>query len=359
MLDLENKKIKNLGGYIALTSVIILTGILVLIFSGITALSVGEMERTIDMELSQKARSLSHECIEHGLNELRKNPDYSGDEILGGEDKFCVIEEVYQDGISRSFVVMGEYYDYNFEKHIEAEILEEEGERWINLVYYGEDSSIESGDGGGDENGEEPDFSCGGDFEYEGYDYSTVETGDQCWFAEDLRHDDGCTQNEWNDDSPYNACDYADPAEECNFCSDPVDYGHILYQWEAAKQVCPSGWRLASDEDWKDLEAWLGMPEGELDETGYRGADEGDRLKDPDEDWCDSETCGGTGFLGLPGGYRNLDGDLYQVGSANAWWTSTESNSDGLQRYLDSSESGIGRNDRLQSFGYSVRCIME
>ena len=30
-------------------------------------------------------------------------------------------------------------------------------------------------------------WACGDPFEYQGYDYETVQIGEQCWFAENLR----------------------------------------------------------------------------------------------------------------------------------------------------------------------------
>ena len=38
-------------------------------------------------------------------------------------------------------------------------------------------------------------------------------------------------------------------------------------------------WHVATDEEWQTLEAYLGMDAADLSGTGYRGTDEGDRLK--------------------------------------------------------------------------------
>ena len=43
--------------------------------------------------------------------------------------------------------------------------------------------------------------------------------------------------------------------------------------------VCPSGWHLPGDSEWKQLELFLEMSQIEVDNTGYRGTDEGGKLK--------------------------------------------------------------------------------
>ena len=58
-------------------------------------------------------------------------------------------------------------------------------------------------------------------------------------------------------------------------------YG-CLYDWETACDICPDGWHLPSDDEWKELEMYLGMSEEEVYRfgTGYsRGGNAGDYLK--------------------------------------------------------------------------------
>lgn len=57
-----------------------------------------------------------------------------------------------------------------------------------------------------------------------------------------------------------------------------------LYTWQEAMQyaseaqgICPWGWRIPSDADWKVLEGSLGMKD--VDGTDWRGTDQGDQLK--------------------------------------------------------------------------------
>ena len=57
------------------------------------------------------------------------------------------------------------------------------------------------------------------------------------------------------------------------------EYGY-LYTYEAALAAVPEGWRLPSDEDWKRLEAALGMEQSQIDlDNTWRGINAGDYLK--------------------------------------------------------------------------------
>ena len=47
-------------------------------------------------------------------------------------------------------------------------------------------------------------------------------------------------------------------------------YGQ-LYNWYAVddeRGLCPSGWHVPSDEDWQDLEVFLGMSRADVSLTG-------------------------------------------------------------------------------------------
>lgn len=76
--------------------------------------------------------------------------------------------------------------------------------------------------------------------------YEVVIIGDQTWFAE-------------------NANFYIEGS--CYYDKDSLKYENNgrLYTWEMAQKVCPEGWRLPSDDEWKNLELFLGMSEDYID----------------------------------------------------------------------------------------------
>lgn len=47
-------------------------------------------------------------------------------------------------------------------------------------------------------------------------------------------------------------------------------YGRI-YSYTGAKEACPDGWRLPTDEDWKNLEICMGMSEADANQKDWRG----------------------------------------------------------------------------------------
>ncbi len=70
--------------------------------------------------------------------------------------------------------------------------------------------------------------------------YKTVKIGTQTWMAENLafKTESGC----WAYDN-----------DESNVAK----YGRF-YNWETSKKVCPAGWHLPSDKEWKTLTDFLG-----------------------------------------------------------------------------------------------------
>ncbi|WXT99350.1 MAG: hypothetical protein Ctma_0046 [Catillopecten margaritatus gill symbiont] len=73
--------------------------------------------------------------------------------------------------------------------------------------------------------------------------------------------------------------DYWNAYVGTNGSGDTSDEDGYYYTWDAAMNVCPSGWSLPSDTDWKVLEGQLGMSVANQELTGWRGTDEGTKLK--------------------------------------------------------------------------------
>jgi uncharacterized protein (TIGR02145 family) len=148
-----------------------------------------------------------------------------------------------------------------------------------------------------------------------------------------------------------------------------------LYQWDEMMQystqegtqgICPPGWHLPTDEEWKGLEGsvdsqyGIGDPEWDIYEY-FRGYDAGTNLK-TNSGW--NANGNGTdlfGFSGLPGGDRIYNGYFYDVGYNSLWWTSTEyHNGLALGRYLDCIYQGVYRNlGYFKDYGFSVRCLRD
>ena len=202
----------------------------------------------------------------------------------------------------------------------------------------------------------------------EGNYYNIITLGDQTWMAENLRYLPAVSSlNEGSLTEPhYYVYDYwgtnvADAKASENYNT----YG-VLYNWPASVNVCPDGWRLPSDEDWKSLEIYLGMTLSEADQIGLRGTNEGSKLAGNNSLWLDGAldsngSFGTSGFNALPGGYRSNTGSNL-LHSYSIWWTSTAcGDNTPWWRLIDYSLTGIIRDAYAFSsdHGFSVRCVKE
>jgi len=157
---------------------------------------------------------------------------------------------------------------------------------------------------------------------------------------------------EWQEamDLPAN-CAYTD-------CSAQINTPH--------QGICPDGWHIPTDTEWKTLETQLGMCAGEgvdpdwcVDDTGYRGTDEGDKLKTVDECFG-SSNCSTSGFSALLAGYRHVTGGFRNSGSYVYVWSSSQSSSThAWRRYLGSGYSTTYRDANTKSKGFSLRCLKD
>jgi uncharacterized protein (TIGR02145 family) len=149
-------------------------------------------------------------------------------------------------------------------------------------------------------------------------------------------------------------------------------YG-ALYNWYAVEtgNLCPAGWKVPHDNDWKKLEGYadtvFGTDDPEWDRTGWRGHDAGQRLRATHDfgfslKSYDPEPVQGTddfGFNALPGGFRNFIGPFFDMGNHGYWWTSTERDSE-LAWMRSLGVTGLIRRDGPgKNNGFSVRCIRE
>ena len=186
--------------------------------------------------------------------------------------------------------------------------------------------------------------------EFDGYTYSLVQIGDQCWFAENLRTTTylngdvipaGLTDAEWESTTSGAIAVYGEGSSACFNGSPDIDacdetqslaeYGR-LYNWYAvddARSLCPSGWHVPTDGEWTDLEDFITT-------QGFSGT-EGAALKST-YGW----NGGGTGtddfgFSALPGGCRRYyDGAFDNAGYYGYWWSSSPSGGGAWYRYLSS-----------------------
>lgn len=138
--------------------------------------------------------------------------------------------------------------------------------------------------------------------------------------------------------------------------------GPLNYNWYAVNtgKLCPAGWHVPTDADWKILEMALGMTKDEADGIFDRGTDQGTKMKTT-SGWNDY--CNGTnssGFSGLPGGYRDGRGSFNGAGTNCHLWSSTERQTfSAWYRSLGYGRFGVYRQEGNKKAGFSVRCVRD
>ena len=192
-----------------------------------------------------------------------------------------------------------------------------------------------------------PDSDCGIPVPHEGYYYSTVLIGDQCWFSENCRYlpevsdpsIDSTTEPHYSVYG-YTGTDVTAAQATANYAT----YG-VLYNWPAVmtEGICPSGWHIPSDGEFTELTDFLG---GE----GVAGGKMKDNIQ-----WNGTNS---SGWSGLPGGYR-YSGGFNLDGFDGDWWSASESGSDSWTRDLDYGNDNVNRYSNDRNYGFSARCVRD
>jgi len=212
-------------------------------------------------------------------------------------------------------------------------------------------------------------FNCGDALadERDGQFYNTAAIGDQCWMAGNMNIGK----------KVRNACCgylHHENAIIEKYCYDCDKYGG-LYEWgeamqyatlEGARGICPEGWHIPTDDEWKILEGVVDSqhPAGDpvWDNTGQRGTDAGGKLKAEGTALWSTPNVGATdeyGFRAFPGAYRYLEGVFKGTDGNKAyyWTSSAEGQENAWNRTFNYDNSLVTRGATYKVSGLSVRCI--
>lgn len=192
----------------------------------------------------------------------------------------------------------------------------------------------------------------------EGNRYKTVQIGDQIWMAENLR------ATKFQDGSSVTT-GYVPDDNDRNL----LTHGR-LYSWQDVvnpKNLCPKGWRVATDEDWQKLEQTIGVADEELASLGWRGDNDLAitlKLAQPNSllKKFDQKLINKHGFGATPAGVKIKNWYLTQ-GMYSEFWTSTSaSTTEAFARTLayswwNTRNGQIRRATLNKDYMFSVRCI--
>ncbi len=214
--------------------------------------------------------------------------------------------------------------------------------------------------------GDPPD--CGTVTDYDGNTYETVTIGELTWMAENLKVTHYRNGDAIPDESSYGTWATLSTGAYSDYFESPsnvYNYGR-LYNWfavEDSRNIAPEGWHIATDDDWQILEMALGMSPAQAAINGFRGTDEGGKLKDLLSGLWSSPNTGATnesGFNGLPGGMRADDEAYTNMPYTGFFWTATEFDiNQARYRSLDYLSAQVYRAPSYKSEGMSVRCVKD
>jgi uncharacterized protein (TIGR02145 family) len=193
-------------------------------------------------------------------------------------------------------------------------------------------------------------FNCGDAVPYQGYDYATIESVGQCWFAKNLQstlYNDGSaiptdlSDAQWGGTTSGAVAAYGD--DESNVAI----YGR-LYNYPAVLtgKLCPVGWHVPGSTDWGTLVYYIGaIVQDEL----------GPSLKSSEDDVPSWDGTNSAGFSGLPGGQRLQDGTYQLIGDEGFWYVAD----DGSTGRLVTGNSNLLGQTGNPAEGQSIRCIKD
>lgn len=207
--------------------------------------------------------------------------------------------------------------------------------------------------------------------------YAIIQIGTQCWMAENLNV--GTMVNSVNTWSSHSDVSNNGVIEKYCYNNNPsycTTYGG-LYDWDeamgyttiaGAQGICPTGWHIPTDNEWKLLEgnvdSLYGVGNTVWNDITWRGYDAGGNLKESGLSHWHSPNTGATnssGFTGLPSGARFNNGSFGVEGTYTYLWSSSfyPYFNSGWYRYLYNNGQDVYRLHAHRTNGYSVRCIRD
>jgi uncharacterized protein (TIGR02145 family) len=168
--------------------------------------------------------------------------------------------------------------------------------------------------------------------------YPTVEICGKVWMAENLKYK---TSNSWCLD---------DKSENCEQLGS-------LYNWEAAKKACPTGWRLPSVEEWKELLDCTGGYVSQYDRNNVK------KIGDPRLSYQTLIEGGESNFNAKLNGYRTESGTSRRKDEYGYFWTNTPTQfpkTAFIVGFAKTSNSGMTLLDQYnKKDALSCRCIKD
>ncbi len=196
----------------------------------------------------------------------------------------------------------------------------------------------------------------------DGYTYKTIKIGNQIWLAENLRYLPKINYGYYV--YGYQGYDISEAKSTHNYKT----FG-VLYDMYSAKEACPQGWHIPSNEEWNELDLNLGIDNGEeriivVDDTEYHfKGHHGGSMVDKNL-WADGvlkqTAIKNVFFNAVPGGWRTYYGKMIDAYIVSMWWTRSRFFGDSFYyKMLYYKEIGVGTGSCDKHCCLSLRCIKD
>jgi uncharacterized protein (TIGR02145 family) len=179
--------------------------------------------------------------------------------------------------------------------------------------------------------------------------YNTVTIGTQKWMKENLKtinFNNGQAIPYWSATTSSGYAFYNNDIQTAD------KYGYI-YRYQTvvdSRGVCPTGWHVPNEAEWKIMIDFLGGP-----------TLAGDKLKEQgNTNWLAPSTAAtnSTGFTALPGGARDCSNTYVQIGRQASFWSSDPSVGGWVKGVsLNNNSSGVSYSYGFDCNAGYVRCI--
>lgn len=188
-------------------------------------------------------------------------------------------------------------------------------------------------------------------YDIDGNAYDTVHIGTQVWMKQNLntsRYNNGTAIPNVTDNTTWAGLS---TGARCYYNNDSSYFGSrvgAIYNWYTVNtnNICPIGWHVPSDNEWIELETFLGgsnIAGGKLKSInwGSGGTDDFD-------------------FSAKGGGQRNALGNFASYDLVGIWWTSNAVNSsNSWYRYIFQNDVFLGKTNEEKVVGNSIRCLKD
>ena len=212
-----------------------------------------------------------------------------------------------------------------------------------------------------------------GIYDVEGNHYSIVAIGSQLWLGENLKvtkYRDGTDIPNVTENEVWNALEYPAYCWQNNDEANYKKYG-AFYNWfvvdpesTGGKIIAPEGTHVPSDEEWKQLELFLGMQEAHLDESGWgRGTNQASQLAS-EAPWKGGKlksdgAFASSGFDAYPVGRRSPFGGLERFNQCAFFWSTDDLGTSAWVRGMFYSNNRLNREPQDKKWGFNIRCLLD